>query len=103
VGAELGGELLPLLLLERAQLAEPAAGELRLPVRGARARAERLHHEARVADDADVSAAVLPELAPVELDVDELRGLVDVRAAPVTDAEVERRAEDEHDIGALQR
>src|SRR5690348_3733087 len=103
VGAQLGRELLPLPLLERAQLAEPAARELRLPARRARACAQCLHDEARVADDADVGAEVLPELAPVEVDVDQLRGLVDVRAAPVADAEVERRAEDEDDVGTLER
>src|SRR5437667_6325401 len=103
VRGELRGERLPLLPLERAQLAEPAARQLGLPAGGARAVGERLHGQPGVADDADVAATVLAELAAVEVDVDQLGGLVDVRAAAVADAEVERRAEDEDHVGALAR
>src|SRR3989442_1460356 len=103
VGGELGRERRPLLLLEPAQLAEPAARQLGLPAGRARAFGERLHGQPGVADDADVAATVLAELAAVEVDVDQLGGLVDVRAAPVADAEVERGAEDEDHVGALER
>src|SRR5438132_2638360 len=103
VGGELRRERRPLLLLEPAQLAEPAARQLGLPAGGARALGERPHGQPGVADDADVAATVLAELAAIEVDVDQLGGLVDVRAAPVADPEVERGAEDEHHVGALER
>src|SRR5207247_2248785 len=101
--AELGGQRLPLLLLERAQLAEPAMRQLGLPARLARERREPLHDQPGVADDADVAAAVLAQLATVEVDVDQLGLGVDVRTAPVADAEIERRAEDDDHVGALER
>src|SRR5207247_2191638 len=96
----LRGERLPLLPLERAQLTEPAARQLGRPARGAGAGGERLHHQARVADDADVTAAVLAQLAPVQVDVDQPGRLVDVRAAAVAQAEVEGRSENEDHVGA---
>ena len=103
VGGELRAELLPLRGLEGAQLLEPAARQQGAPLGTARARRERFHDEARVPDDADVAAAVLAQLLAVEVDVDELGGRVDVGAAPVADAEVERRAEDHDHVGALER
>ena len=64
---------------------------------------ELRHHDARVADDADLAGAVAPELRAVEVDLDQLGFGVDVRLAAIADTKVERRAEDEHDVGALQR
>src|SRR5581483_6368654 len=101
VARELRPERLPLLRLEGAELREPRAGQLGLPARAARALGERLHDEAGVADDADVGAAVPAELAAVEVDVDELRVLPE--APPVAQTEVERRAEYQDDVGALER
>ena len=47
--------------------------------------------------------AVAPELARIEIDMDQLGVRIDVRIAPVAEAEVERRAEDQDDVGAEQR
>ena len=62
-----------------------------------------LHHEAGVADDADVDGAVGADLAAVHVDLDDLELLAEGRAASVTEAEIERRAEDHHRVSLTQR
>jgi hypothetical protein len=62
---------------------------------------ELLEHDAAVAVDADVDAAVAAELGAVEIDLHDLRGGVD-RAA-VFKAEVEGGAQDEAHVGLGER
>jgi hypothetical protein len=55
----------------RAELCDPRA--LLLAVEApARLRAKLLQHDLRVADDADFSRAIMADLAPIDVDVDEL-------------------------------
>src|SRR5262249_43604975 len=88
-----------LFLLFGAELRAPA---FEPPARGARQRLiERFQIAARVADDADGGRPVLADLVRIAIDLDDLGVLIDGRA--VANAEIERRAHDEHAIGPTER
>jgi hypothetical protein len=64
---------------------------------------ELLEHEAAVAVNRHVDAAISPELGAVEIDLHDLAALGPGRRAPVVDAKIEGRPEDEDDVGLRER
>ncbi len=87
------------LRLPTSHLVQPRAGELRGVPFGLRRFRELGHDQTRVADDPDVELAVAAQFVPVQVDLDELGRGIDVGLAAVAESEVQRRAEDQHDVG----
>src|SRR5262245_10144604 len=98
-----GLHLLPLVVLALAESLHPRLRDGFLVAMSLGEIGELRHHDTGVADDADLASAVASQLRAVEVHLDQLGFGIHVRLAPVAKAKVERRAEDDHDVGALQR
>src|SRR5205085_8395680 len=98
LGVEKGQFLVERLLLGGAEVLEP---RLRLPGDETTRGGQLAQHRRGVAGDGDIDAAIVAQLAIVEVDLDD-RG-VGTKTSAVAKAKVERRAEDENDIGTGER